>query len=199
MNARRPSGGDPPAPDDEARLYRRALRLLAAHDRTASDLRRRLERHGEPEAVARVIARLEARRYLDDGRFAQAWTEREALERGAGARLVRAGLRAHGVAEPLVAQAATRASEAEAETALTMARKAAARLRGLEPAVRVRRLAATLARRGYRSAVVYQAVRAALTDDRLDEAGEDALETLALADDGAMEVEDGRGAGPDEA
>lgn len=198
MNARRPSGGAPPPPDDEARLYGRALRLLAAHDRTSSDLRRRLERHGEPEAVARVIARLEARRYLDDRRFVQAWTEREALERGAGARLVRAGLRAHGVAEPLVAEAATRAAEAEAQTALALARKAAVRLRGLEPAVRVRRLAATLARRGYRSAVVYQAVRAALADDRLGEAGEGALETLAMADDGALGAEDGRDPEPGE-
>jgi regulatory protein len=199
VNAKRRSLGAPAqAPEDEARLYRRALRLLAAHDRTAADLRRRLEQAGEPDAVARVIARLEAQHYLDDRRYAQAWTEREALERGGGARLVRAGLRAHGVAEPLVEEAAARAAEAEADTALALCRKAAARLRGLAPEVRVRRLAGLLARRGYRPAVVYASVRAALAEDRLGEAAEGALEALALADDPAAAPET-KGSAPDDA
>jgi regulatory protein len=185
VSASRKSRAERAAPDDEARLYSRALRLLAAHDRTAVDLRRRLERHGEPGTVTRVLARLEGQGYLDDRRFAQAWTEREAIERGAGARLVRAGLRAHGVGEAIVAEAVARAGDAEAQTALALARKAAARMGGLPAATRVRRLAAQLARRGYRPAVVYQAVRAALADARLGEAGENALEGLAAADDTA--------------
>lgn len=200
MSARRRLRGEEPAPsEDEARLYGRALRLLAAHDRTASDLRRRLERYGEAETVARVIARLEAQRYVDDRRYAESWTEREAMERGGGERLVRAGLRAHGVAEPLVEEAASRAGAAEAATALALARKAAGRTRGLAPEVRVRRLAAQLARRGFRSGVVYAAVREALAEERLGEAGEMALDTLSLIDDAASGAADGAADDPGEA
>ena len=185
MTGRRRNADDAERPpEDEARLYGRALRLLAAHDRTAADLRTRLGRYGEPGTVARVIARLEAQRYLDDRRFAEAYTEREALTRGAGARLVRAGLRSHGVAEDVVMREAERASSAELETARAVARRALPRLSGLEPPVRARRLAGQLARRGYAASVVYQVVREALRGAAaLGGEAEAVLDGLAAADD----------------
>ncbi len=184
MSSRSDGRGAEAAHEDEARLYGRALRLLTAHDRTAHDLRRRLERYADADTVGRVLARLREQRYLDDERFARTFTEREALERGAGAQLVRASLRAHGVAEPLVREAAETAAAAEAVTALSLARKRAARLRGLAHDVQVRRLAGQLARRGYRAGVVYEAVRAALAEHELDEAGAEALEWLGSVVDG---------------
>jgi regulatory protein len=175
-----------PAPEGEAEAFDRALRLLAAHDRTAFDLRRRLERRADAATVERVLVRLRALGYLDDERFAAAFTEREALERGAGARLVRAALRAHGVADEVARREAARAGDAELETARRLAMRGAARLAASDPQTRVRRLAAQLARRGYRPAVVYQAVRDALRrGGGVDEAAEAALERLTEGDDDA--------------
>jgi regulatory protein len=176
--------------EDEGRLYARALRLLAAEERSEADLRRALARYGEAAAVERVLERLRARRYVDDGRFAAAFTQSRALERGAGARWVRAALAAHGVAADVAAREAARAGEAERETARRLARRALAAMADVPAAVRARRLAGRLARRGYRPGVVYDVVREALGGQDGGEAAE-VLEALARAEEGEGEGESG--------
>lgn len=182
MSPRREPGGAPRAPEDEARLYSRALRLLTAHDRSTADLAGRLGRYGEPDAVQRVLDRLKAHRYLDDDRFARAYTEREALERGAGARLVRSALRSHGVAEAVVGREAERAATAERDTAREVARRALARLRQLPPEVAMRRLAGQLARRGYAAHTVYEVVRETVRPETWNEEARVLLDVLADQD-----------------
>jgi len=130
--------------------------------------------------VEAALGRLRKQGYLDDARFADAFTRHEALERGAGARLVRHELRAHGVGEPLVAQAAAVAAAAELDTAREVARRALPGLAALAPEARVRRLAGRLARRGYASAIVYQVVRETFGGARLGESGEAAIEALGM-------------------
>lgn len=140
--------------------------------------------------MERVLERLRASRYVDDGRFAAAFTQSRALERGAGARWVRAALAAHGVAGDVAAREAARAGEAEAETARRLARRALAAMADVPAAVRARRLAGQLTRRGYRPGVVYEVVREALRGQESAEAAE-VLDALARAEDGDGEEEPG--------
>jgi regulatory protein len=90
-----------PAPD-AASAWQRAVRLLAAHDRSAHEIRSRLDAAGvAPEVIAATISRLLELHYLDDERFARTTAE-SASRRGHGSERVRAELAAKGVAEPLV-------------------------------------------------------------------------------------------------
>ena len=82
--------------------WRRALRLLAAHDRSTHEIRTRLDASGAaPEIIAATVSRLQELHYLDDERFARTTAE-AAARRGYGSERVRAELTAKGVAEPLV-------------------------------------------------------------------------------------------------
>jgi regulatory protein len=90
----------PAAPADAA--WQRAVRLLAAHDRSTHEIRTRLNASGAaPEIVISTISRLLELHYLDDERFARTTAE-AAVRRGHGSERVRAALGAKGVAEPLV-------------------------------------------------------------------------------------------------
>jgi regulatory protein len=97
--------------------WRRAVRLLAAHDRSTHEIRTRLAAAGaEPEVIAATVRRLQERHYLDDERFARATAE-AAARRGHGSERVRAALAAKGVGEALVDRAVAAAFADEAALA----------------------------------------------------------------------------------
>jgi regulatory protein len=92
-------------PADAASAWQRAVRLLAAHDRSTHEINTRLDAAGgAPEVIAATINRLLELHYLDDERFARTTAEAVA-RRGHGSERVRAALAAKGVAEPLVGAA----------------------------------------------------------------------------------------------
>ena len=98
--SQRDGRGAPGAPAEAA--WRRALRLLAAHDRSTHEINARLDAAGvAPEIIATTIRRLKELNYLDDERLARTVAEAVA-RRGHGSERVRTGLAAKGVAEPLV-------------------------------------------------------------------------------------------------
>ena len=85
--------------------WQRAVRLLAAHDRSEHEVRERLVTQGlSPTIVSATVARLRELRYLDDQRFARGMAE-HAVRRGRGSEYVRAQLGTKGVAEPLINEA----------------------------------------------------------------------------------------------
>ena len=92
-----------PAPADVA--WQRALRLLAARDRTTAEIRARLDAHGiAPEHVAATVRRLLDLQYLDDARYAHD-AAATAARRGYGSERARTDLIAKGIDTPLAATA----------------------------------------------------------------------------------------------
>lgn len=128
---------------------------MRAH--STQEVRQRLVRRGyPPDEIAAVIARLTSAKYLDDLDFAHLWVRSRALRQAdAPVRLARA-LRAKGIGESDI-RAALEDLSADATIRKT-AEQAAGRklrtLRGLDPAVARRRLAAHLSRRGFSADVI---------------------------------------------
>ena len=73
---------NPDSAADSAAAKRRAIKLLAARDRTAHELHTRLSRDYEPSVVEEVLAYLEDRGYIDDGRFARNYGPAHAFAHG---------------------------------------------------------------------------------------------------------------------
>jgi len=97
--ASKSSASEPPA---ETALWQRALRLLAARERSVAELATRLrDAGGTNEAVDAVLERLRARGYLDDRRVAE-HAAQQAVRRGRGSLYARAQLAARGVTPPLI-------------------------------------------------------------------------------------------------
>ena len=130
-----------------------ALRAVARRAHARFDLRRRLlQKQHPPAAVDRALERLAALGLLDDARFAADFAIAKSRRGRGPARLIR-DLQSQGV-ERRVAEDAVRTSLAAdgvdpAAAVQALARKRAAQLTGLPPAVRKRRLTAFLLRRGF--------------------------------------------------
>jgi regulatory protein len=130
---------------------------LGRRDRSKEEIRRALLRDGYEEvAVAEVIARLTADRYLDDAGYAARVARARLRYDGLGRNRIRQDLRARGVprdlAEGGLAEALTEVPEAE-----TLDRVAQRYWRNRvsdEPRDRLRKLWAFLVRRGFPSDLV---------------------------------------------
>ena len=155
--------------DPEARLQRAletAYRHLARRDRTVHEMRAHLEGKGVgPEEIEQAVAELQAQGYLDDARYARAYTEdRRALD-GWGPdriarRLAQAGVGPDDVEAALAARGPEQELEAAVELLRTKLRVPPDDDRGRERALGL------LVRRGYELEMAYDAIRAFARDDR---------------------------------
>jgi regulatory protein len=130
---------------------------LGRRDRSKEEIRRALLRDGYEEvAVAEVIARLTADRYLDDAGYAARVARARLRYDGLGRNRIRQDLRARGVprdlAEGGLAEALTEVPEAE--TLDRMAQRYWRNRVSDEPRDRLRKLWAFLVRRGFPSDLV---------------------------------------------
>ncbi len=162
----------PDGPDSDPYAVAReiALRQLTVRARTRVELARALARKQVPEEVAeRVLDRLTEVGLIDDAVFARDWLAAGG-RRQKSRRVLLGELAEKGVDRDLIDEAA---EELEADRDYEVARGFAARkataLAGLEPAVRYRRLAGALARRGFAASVVAQVTREALAELRESE------------------------------
>ncbi|HEY3338712.1 MAG TPA: regulatory protein RecX [Propionicimonas sp.] len=159
----------PDGPDSDPYAVAReiALRQLTVRARTRVELARALARKQVPEEVAeRVLDRLAEVGLIDDAVFARDWLAAGG-RRQKSRRVLLGELAEKGVDRELIDEAAAELeSERDYEVARGFAARKAASLAGLEPAVRYRRLAGALARRGFPSAVVAQVTREALAELR---------------------------------
>jgi regulatory protein len=166
MRLARRSGGDATehATDPEA-AREAALRLIERTRRTRWDLSRRLREKGflEP-VVAQVIERLSGVGLVDDVEYAHAFLTERWGRRVAGWRRLEQELRRRGVAADDIEQARSRFIEEqggadEVRLARRVVSQAERRYAALEPRVRRQRLYALLARRGFDSETIEQALR----------------------------------------
>ena len=157
--------GDPPT----GTARDRALRLLGTRWRSRAELERRLLKAGfEPEEISAALEDLAAAGLVDDRRFAEELVRSRARGRLLGDRAIQAALAASGV-DPGLRQEALRGAGDEAERAMTLARKKAARMVGEVPEAATRRLYGFLVRRGYGPGIARDATRAALGEPHLNE------------------------------
>ena len=146
--------------DDAER--RRALdlagRALSSRERTVAELRVLLERkRAEPGAIEAAIAELEAAGHLDDGRYAERFTdEKRTLGRWGRERIAQELLR-RGVARPVVDHA-LEAHDAATELARARSLLAERFADGLHDDRQRDRAWQLLVRRGYGSELAYDAV-----------------------------------------
>jgi len=150
--------------------YDRAVNMLAARARSATDLRRQLVRKGEPAPlVDAAIARLQAAGFLDDAAYARAFTRSKALGSGASRRRVQQELTRKGVARDVADEAIAEVfDEEEIDEGASLDRLVQKRLRSLgrlDPAVRDRRLWSFLARRGFDADAIRKAIERATGEE----------------------------------
>nr|WP_285502224.1 regulatory protein RecX [Actinokineospora sp. NBRC 105648] len=150
-------------------------RQLAVRDRTRVELEQVLRRKEIPDDIAQaVIDKFDAAGLINDAAFAESWVRSRHEHRGLGRRALANELRRKGVDDAIVAEAVEAVdNDAEAERAGALVRKKLGSVRNLEDQVKIRRLVAMLARRGYAEGMAYRVVRAELDSDAAD-----ALDTL---------------------
>ncbi|RJL26536.1 recombination regulator RecX [Bailinhaonella thermotolerans] len=165
------SGADegPPAnPEAVARAI--CLRLLTGAPRTRAQLAEALRRRDVPDDVAEaVLSRFSEVGLIDDQAFSAAWVSSRHAGRGLARRALAAELRQRGVDEDTVRDAVDRLDpDQELQTARDLVARRLPATRGLDPAVRMRRLGGMLARKGYPAGVAFRVVREALEAEGAD-------------------------------
>lgn len=130
-----------------------SLNLLSYRQRTATELKRRLERKEFPEEVAAATVReLEARGLVDDAAYAASFVRDRVRLRPRGKRRLVQELRGKGVDPELAASVIGEVLDSQETSELDLARAAAAKWsprQGEDPRSARRRLYAFLARRGF--------------------------------------------------
>lgn len=145
--------------DAGTRLRERALRLLAARPRSRAELAARLRRVGPAARVAGVLAELERQGLVDDERFARLWTQSRRQARRWGALRIRRELRAKGIPPDVIERVLDEDPTDEEAVAEALACQRLRAYAGLDRKTAARRLAAFLARRGFRDGSVIHALR----------------------------------------
>jgi regulatory protein len=141
--------------DEPHRARSRALRLLAARDRSSAEVRSRLQLSGfSPVTISATITWLAGLGYLDDARFAERYTAEKSMagwgERRIRSELLRKGIDRAAVDVALASVAGDEEGEdARMETLMTLVRRRFGRQWQGDREGAERRLAGFLARRGY--------------------------------------------------
>lgn len=189
VDAADPEAAGREAADPEAVARLICLRLLTAAPRTRAQLADALRRRGVPDPAAEaVLSRFAEVGLIDDAMFARSWVESRHAGRGLARRALASELGNRGVAkEDIEAAVGLLDPETELATARELAARRLAGTRGQPPAVRVRRLAGMLARKGYPAGLAYRVVREALEQE-----GQDPAALMLVSEEPAD-------AGPDEA
>ena len=138
---------------ERRRAWALSTRFLASRQRSEQEIRSRLTRESFDAAVVdQMVERLRQRRYLDDAQFARAWIEGRIRSRPRGRAVLRAELRARGVADELIDHELQCGYGDEIEIARPLAEKRARRLRGVAFDRFRQSLGAYLVRRGFERA-----------------------------------------------
>lgn len=144
----------PPQPAREA-----LLRLMKVRPRSAAEVRRKLEKTFDAQAIEDVIAWAFSCDLLDDARFARLWVEDRLARRPSGRQNLRRELRAKGVDEPLIDAALATLDSNERDLVRTLAEARLPRYGGLPPEVCQRRLVNFLVGRGFAFDDIYAVMR----------------------------------------
>ncbi|MGC5626805.1 regulatory protein RecX [Georgenia sp. Z1344] len=168
-NAREDAAGyDDEDPLEAARAI--ALRSLAAAPRTRAQLAEKLADKGVAGDVAETLLdRLAAVGLIDDAELADRFVRTRHAERHQGRRAIALELRRKGIEDEVAARALDQLGDEDEESAaLEVARARLRATRRLDPAVRYRRTAAALGRKGFSGDVARRAMRTALDEEEID-------------------------------
>jgi regulatory protein len=137
-----------------------------------------MRRRGVPEDTAdAILDRLTEAGLIDDVAFAKAWVESRHYARGLSRKSLSAELRRRGVDGDDVTEAVEALDpEQETETARRLVARKIAATRGQPAAVRARRAAGMLARKGYPAGLAFRLIREALEQEGAEEFEADGLE-----------------------
>jgi regulatory protein len=154
-----------------ASAYTKALDALSRRSLSSRDLERWLkEREFEATEIADVIERLTSSGLLNDERYAHSFARSRLMNRGMSKRRVGMELSRHGISRELanevIAQVTDEEGIDEESSVDAAAQKKWKSLSKLEPAVAERRLFGFLARKGFDSNNVRNAVRRLVGDER---------------------------------
>lgn len=137
------------------------LRLLEFRPRTRMELARALAKRGVPEEVAeQVLGRFAEVGMIDDALFASLWVSSRHRGRGLAGRALSLELRRKGVDDEVIRAAVDELDpETEVDTARALVRRKLPSTQGLATQVRIRRLVAMLARKGYGAGTAFRVVK----------------------------------------
>ncbi len=168
-----------PTADPDAVARTIVLTKLTGRPRSRHELAQALAAKAVPDDIAcRVLDRFAEVGLVDDGAFAEAWVRARQARRGLSRRALTHELRAKGVDVAVIQESLARLSPDDEYTAARALVERKLRVtRGLDRAVRVRRLAGVLARKGYPAGLAMQVVREALAADE-SMAGDDSADAL---------------------
>ncbi len=122
------------------------------------------ERDLDTTAVEEVLAGFLRRGYLDDAALAEQLVRSGTERKGQGRQVLAQTLAKRGIPRDVADAVIASLPDDDAERALAFARQRATAMRGVDPDAALRRLAAQLSRRGYRSSVAMDAAREALAE-----------------------------------
>jgi regulatory protein len=147
--------------DPEAIARTIVLRKLTAQARTRHELAVALRARNVPEeAAAKLLDRLSEVGLVDDAAFAEDWVASRQQRRHLSRSALRQELQRRGLSREQIDQALEQVGPGEEyQAALELARRKYATMSGLEPSVCYRRLAGTLARRGFGPATASRVLR----------------------------------------
>ena len=144
--------------DNFQRCLNAALHYLSYRPRSESELRERLYRRNfDEESIGRVVARLEELGLVDDMEFAQFWQDNRQAFSPRSSSLTRLELRRKGVAEEVISQVVTPASDGEGAYRAALGK--ARRLPVSDYQSFRRRLGEYLRRRGFSYGVINNTVQ----------------------------------------
>lgn len=156
------------AEDARERAFQQAILFLSYRARSEAEIRQNLRKHEIPEAVIeQTLERLRGDGLANDDQFAQAWVENRNTFRPRSRRMMAMELKQKGLDDEAI-QSAVENVDDEA-SAYEVARKRAARLKGLEWIDFRRKLSDFLARRGYSYSVIAPVVTRIWNETHADE------------------------------
>jgi regulatory protein len=169
----------PPKPAlSREKLEQRAKNILLYHlgrqMRTRSQLAERLKKKEIPDDIAEaVLDRFQELHLLDDAQYAETFIRSRHAERGLAKRALGYELRKRGIDDDTAAEALeTLDEDQEAATARRLVEGRLRATKNLDAQVRIRRLIAMLARKGYSGSLALRVVREALAQEVDDELAE---------------------------
>ena len=143
--------------DHLARVYRKALDLLAYRPRSRAEMKRYLSRKGvNAEIREEVLERLTQGGLLDDLAFARYWVENRERFRPRGLAMLRSELRSKGVEDEVISQVLAEVNEVE--SARQMLSRQAAKYAHLEDKAFREKMTNFLRRRGFPYPVIREVV-----------------------------------------
>lgn len=151
-----------PDPKELTRAKAVALRYLSYRDRSVFEVRQRLDqKEFAKHIIQETISGLTGLGYLNDERFALAWSRSRVSTKKFGEYRLRGELSAKGLATETIEKALqiVYAETSEWDLAQSLAQKKLSQLKGVDPKSKSRRLAQFLQRKGFPSDTVFKIVK----------------------------------------